>query len=414
MNRGPGINRKARPHFDWTLTILTFLLAAFGVVAITLATYSYSDTPLQVDTLIARITNSYYGARQALFLIISPIVIALMLLIDYRFFEKYSLVLYIASLGVLAMVLIMGSTTSGVTGWFDLFAGYMIQPSEFAKLAVILHLAKFFTRKNKENPVTTMREFITMGVIMALPILLIFAQGELGTVMVFIAFYLGMMFMSGIRLRLIFGIVAGGVIALIPVVLIMRETGSYRYDRLLAFFDPSMASSDSIYQARNSQIAIGNGGLTGVGWFKDGTYTALDFVPQDHTDFIFSSIGETMGFVGCLIAIVLYLLLLIRMLSLARNTYDKFARLVIVGMFTMIFFHIFYNIGMTIGVTPVMGIPLPFLSYGGSNLVANMAGIGLVLNITLRKPELRASHIDEIMTGDVRPTSRRKLRERKA
>lgn len=419
MNRAPGINRKARPHFDWPLVIVTFILAAVGVVAITAATYSYTEESVLIDTLLARITNSYYGARQALFLIVSPIVIAAMLVIDYRFLQKFSLGLYLASLVVLGMVLVMGSETSGVTGWFQLFSGYMLQPSEFAKIAVILHLAKFFARK--EDPVTTLREFFTMAVIMVLPVGLIFAQGELGTVMVFIAFYLGMMFMSGMRLRIIFGLVGGGVLALIPVVMVMQATGSYRYDRLLAFFDQEKASSDAIYQARNSQIAIGNGGLSGAGMFTDGTYTALNYVPQNHTDFIFASIGETMGFIGCMVVIVLFLFQMVRMLQLARNTYDKYARIVIIGMFTMLFFHIFYNIGMAIGVTPVMGIPLPFLSYGGSNLIANMAGIGLVLNITMRKPELRATRLDDVVTSSTSGTirlpkkrSRQKLRERRA
>lgn len=414
MNRSPGINRKARPHFDWTLTIITFLLALFGVVAITAATYSYSAESMAVDTLLARITSSYYGQRQGLFFIISPIVIALMLLIDYRFFQKFSLPLYLASLLLLVAVFAVGTTTSGVTGWFTLFSGYMLQPSEFAKIAAILSLAKFFARK--DNPVTTPREFVVMAAIMLLPVGLIFAQGELGTVMVFLAFYIGMMFMSGMRLRIIAGLLIGGAAALIPIVLFLQQSGSYRYERLISFIDPSQASSDAIYQARNSQIAIGNGGLYGTGLFTDGTYTALDYVPQNHTDFIFSSIGETMGFIGCMVVIVLYLLLLLRMLSLIRHTYDKFAKLVIVGMFTMLLFHIVYNIGMTIGVTPVMGIPLPFLSYGGSNLVANMAGIGLVLNITLRKPELRATDLGKSVTEGLRMQDRmrRKPYERKA
>lgn len=411
MNRAPVVNRKARPHFDWPLTIITFALAIFGVIAITAATYSFSDEALLVDTLPARITSSHYGSRQGLFLLISPIVISLMMLIDYRFFQKLSFPLYITSLGLLAMVLVMGNTTSGVTGWFALFSGYMLQPSEFAKIAVILHLSKFFARK--DNPVSNLREFITMGIIMLPPVLLIFAQGELGTVMVFVAFYLGMMFMSGMRLRIIAALVGGGVALLVPVVLVMRESGSYRYDRLISFFDPSQASSDAIYQARNSQIAIGNGGMNGTGLFTDGTYTALNYVPQNHTDFIFSSIGETMGFVGCMVVIVLFLLFLLRLLSLARNTYDKFARLVLIGMFTMLFFHIFYNIGMTIGVTPVMGIPLPFLSYGGSNLTANMLGIGLVLNITLRKPELRATPFDDTTAEELEARRRKKMRVNK-
>ena len=394
------VNRRARQHFDFPLLLITYALAIFGVFAITVATYKYTGETLAVDTLLARVTSSYYGKRQGLFLLVSPIAILGMMAIPYQFFQRFSGVLYLGSLGFLAMVLAMGATTSGVTGWFSLFSGYMLQPSEFAKLASILHMAKFFARK--ENPVENMRDFITMMVLMGAPLLLIFAQGELGTVMVFIAIYGAMMIMSGISLKLIGGMVLAGVTALVPVVIYWRATGSYRYDRLLGFFNPEMASSDSVYQATNSKTAIGNGGLRGVGLFQDGTYSALDYVPQDHTDFIFSSIGETMGFIGCSIVMILYLLMIFRLLTLALNTYDKFARLVIVGFMMMIFFHAFYNIGMTIGIMPVMGIPLPFLSYGGSNLIANMGGVGLVLNITLRKPQMRMSTIDQaVMMGNL-------------
>lgn len=394
------VNRRARQYFDFPLLIITYALAIFGVFAITVATYKYTGETLAVDTLLARVTSSYYGKRQGLFLLVSPIAILGMMAIPYQFFQRFSGVLYLGSLGFLAMVLAMGATTSGVTGWFSLFSGYMLQPSEFAKIASILHMAKFFARK--ENPVENMRDFITMMVLMGTPLLLIFAQGELGTVMVFIAIYGAMMIMSGISFKLIGGMVLAGVTALVPVVIYWRATGSYRYDRLLGFFNPEMASSDSVYQATNSKTAIGNGGLRGVGLFQDGTYSALDYVPQDHTDFIFSSIGETMGFIGCAVVMILYLLMIFRLLTLALNTYDKFARLVIVGFMMMIFFHAFYNIGMTIGIMPVMGIPLPFLSYGGSNLIANMGGVGLVLNITLRKPQMRMSTIDQaVMMGNL-------------
>ena len=403
------VNRRARQHFDFPLLIITYALAIFGVFAITVATYKYTGETLAVDTLLARITSSYYGKRQGLFLLVSPIAILGMMAIPYQFFQRFSGVLYLGSLGFLAMVLAMGATTSGVTGWFSLFSGYMLQPSEFAKLASILHMAKFFARK--ENPVESMRDFITMMVLMGAPLLLIFAQGELGTVMVFIAIYGAMMIMSGISLKLIGGMLLAGVTALVPVVIYWRATGSYRYDRLLGFFNPEMASSDSVYQATNSKTAIGNGGLRGVGLFKDGTYSSLDYVPQDHTDFIFSSIGETMGFIGCAVVMILYLLMIFRLLTLALNTYDKFARLVIVGFMMMVFFHAFYNIGMTIGIMPVMGIPLPFLSYGGSNLIANMGGVGLVLNITLRKPQMRMSTIDQaVMMGNLPRKKKKRFR----
>lgn len=401
------INRRARQHFDLPLVIITYLLAIFGVFAITVATYKYTGETLAVDTILARITSSYYGKRQGMFLLISPIVVAVMVAVPYQALQKFSWLAYLFSLVILVMVLVMGATTSGVTGWFSLFSGYMLQPSEFAKLAAILHVANFFSRK--ENPVQNVRDFLAMMIIMGLPLLLIFAQGEMGTVMVFIAIYGGMMIMSGVRLRLILGIIGAGCSALFPIILYWKASGSYRYDRLLGYFDPEMASSDSVYQATNSKTAIGNGGLHGVGLFKDGTYSALDYVPQDHTDFIFSSIGETMGFIGCSIVMILYLLMIFRLLSLAINTYDKFARLVIVGFMMMVFFHAAYNIGMTIGVTPVMGIPLPFLSYGGSNLIANMCGLGLVLNITLRKPQKRMSVVDEgIQMGNMPKNKRRR------
>ncbi|MDR0928391.1 MAG: rod shape-determining protein RodA [Oscillospiraceae bacterium] len=409
MNAAPTISRRARRHFDIPLLLITYALAVYGVIAVTVATYAYTDETLLVDTMLARVTGSYYGSRQGLFLLVSPVAIAGMLALNYDVFKRLSGLLYVASLGLLLMVLLMGATTSGVTGWFNLFSGYMLQPSEFAKIAAILLLARFFAKK--ENPVSNINDFIVMAVYMGIPLLLIFAQGELGTVMVFLVMYLTMMFVSGMKLRIIAGILGAGVAALIPAVLVMRATGSYRYVRLISFFDPSQATADAILQANNSKIAIGNGGLNGVGMFQNGTYTALNYVPQDHTDFIFSSIGETMGFIGCMAAIVLYALLIFRMLSLAMSTGDKFARLVIVGVLSMMAFHIVYNIGMTIGITPVMGIPLPFLSYGGSNLIANMAGIGLVLNITLRRPHGRAEMAGQAEAGEIRLNKRKRARK---
>ena len=406
MNTASTLSRKERQHIDFPLILVTMVMATLGVVAVTAATYSYSPTQLPVDNWFARVTSSYYGSRQGLFLLASPFAIAGMAAIDYRVFQKFSLTIYAASLLLLLLVLGIGVTTSGVTGWFMLFSTYMIQPSEFAKIGITLHLAWFFSRK--DNPVSTFRDFTQMAVIMALPLALIFAQGELGTVVVFLIIYLAMMLFSGMKLRIIGGLLLAGVAVLIPAIVLMRESGSYRYERLLSFFDPSMASADAIYQARNSQIAIGNGGLAGTGMFTNGNYTALKFVPENQTDFIFSTIGETMGFVGTMAVIALYLYMFYRMLTLAMHTHDKFGRLVIVGVFAKIFFHAYYNIGMTVGVTPVMGIPLPFLSYGGSNLIANMAGIGLIINITYRKPIQRSTETGPDPGVSLRALGRRK------
>ena len=145
--------------------------------------------------------------------------------------------------------------------------------------------------------------------------------------------------------------------------------------------DPTLVDESAVYQVTNSKIAIGSGGLSGRGMFVQGAFSQLDYVPEDWTDFIFSTIGEAFGFVGCALVILVYLLIILRMLYLARYTMDRFGQMVIIGVMAMLLFHVFENVGMTTGLMPVTGIPLPFLSYGGSNLVTNMAGIGLVLNV---------------------------------
>ena len=191
------------------------------------------------------------------------------------------------------------------------------------------------------------------------------------------------MYFGGMRLKLMGGAIALGVAALALLYGYMMATGSdnYRLERILSFIDPTLVDESAVYQVTNSKIAIGSGGLSGRGMFVQGAFSQLDYVPEDWTDFIFSTIGEAFGFVGCALVILVYLLIILRMLYLARYTMDRFGQMVIIGVMGMLLFHVFENVGMTTGLMPVTGIPLPFLSYGGSNLVTNMAGIGLVLNV---------------------------------
>lgn len=191
------------------------------------------------------------------------------------------------------------------------------------------------------------------------------------------------MYFGGMRLKLMGGAIALGVAALALLYGYLMATGSdnYRLERILSFIDPTLVDESAVYQVTNSKIAIGSGGLSGRGMFVQGAFSQLDYVPEDWTDFIFSTIGEAFGFVGCALVILVYLLIILRMLYLARYTMDRFGQMVIIGVMAMLLFHVFENVGMTTGLMPVTGIPLPFLSYGGSNLVTNMAGIGLVLNV---------------------------------
>ncbi len=233
------------------------------------------------------------------------------------------------------------------------------------------------------DPMSNMRSVLRLGVLMGIPWVLTLAQGEMGSVLVMIFVFGVMMYFGGMRLRIMGGIVAVGVIGLALLYGYMMATGSenYRLVRILSFVNPELVDENAVYQVSNSKIAIGSGGLHGRGIFVQGSFSQLDYVPEDWTDFIFSTIGEAFGFVGCALVILTYLLIIVRMLYLARYTLDRFGQMIIIGVMAMLLFHVFENVGMTTGLMPVTGIPLPFLSYGGSNLVTNMAGIGLVLNV---------------------------------
>ncbi|MEG0767275.1 MAG: FtsW/RodA/SpoVE family cell cycle protein, partial [Clostridia bacterium] len=281
------INRKSQQHFDIPLFLTAYALGVFGVLAVTAATFTSSADSGTLTTLLARVANSYYGRWQGIFLLVSPFAVAGMMALDYRVLGKLSNVLYGAGLLLLVFVL-STNAISGVKGWFSILWDRTIQPSELVKIAVIIHLAKFLARK--ENPVENVRDFIRLATIIGVPLLLILVQGEMGSAMVFAVFFFAMLFISGVDIRLILGIILAGVSVVIPAVFAMRASGSYRFDRILAFFDPTQASADATYQAANSKVAIGSGGNYGEGMFQDGSMSALNFVPQDHTDFVFSAI----------------------------------------------------------------------------------------------------------------------------
>ncbi len=372
-------SRRSRAHFDLPLTILVFGLAAFGVLSVSVATFSTSSQA--EDTLLNYIVVSYYGLRQAIFFFIAPIVVGVITYFPYEFIRRRSTLFYYVACGLL-LVTLVSNQAQGVKAWTDLIWGYTIQPSEFVKLACIIVTAKYL--ESEMDPLSDMRSIMRMAVLMGIPWVLTLAQGEMGSVLVMVFIFGVMMFFGGMRLRIIGGILAVGVIAigLLYGYIMTSGTDNYRLERILSFIDPTPVDESAVYQVTNSKIAIGSGGLHGRGIFVQGAFSQLDYVPEDWTDFIFSTIGEAFGFIGCLMVILTYFLIIARMLYLARYTLDRFGQMVIIGVMAMMWFHVFENIGMTTGLMPVTGIPLPFLSYGGSNLVTNMAGIGLVLNVT--------------------------------
>lgn len=382
-------SRRSRAHFDIVLTALVFGLAAFGVLSVSVATFSTSSGT--EETLLNYIVTSYYGMRQAIFFLISPIVIGVITFFPYEFLRRRSTLFYYFAIFLLLVAL--GGQAAGVKAWIDILWGYTLQPSEFVKLACIIVTAKYL--ETNDDPLGTLSGALRLGILMGIPWLLTLAQGEMGSVLVMIFVFFVMIFFGGVRLRILGGIIAAGVIgiAILYGVTVASGTESYRIDRILSFVDPSLVDEASTYQVNNSKIAIGSGGLNGIGVFVQGSFSQLDYVPEDWTDFIFSSIGEAFGFIGSLLLILTYLLLILRMLYLARYTADRFGQMVIIGVMAMMLFHIFENIGMNAGLVPVTGIPLPFISYGGSNLITNMIGIAMVLNVTRNRSITGASRL---------------------
>ena len=388
-------SNRSRARFDYVLVILVFGLAAFGVLSVSVATFSTSSEA--EDTLFNYILNSYYGLRQALFFLISPIVVGFLMMVPYEFIHRNSKIIYVMACGLLALAL-GASKAAGVKAWIDMLWGYTIQPAEFVKLACIIVLAREL--ENNTNPLSKFKDWVRIFTLMGIPWGLTLLQGETGSVFVMVFVFAIMMYFGGLSTKTIIIVLSLGA-ALLAVgyaIIMTTNISDYRITRILSFLDSSLVDDGASYQVDNSKIAIGSGGLYGKGTFVQGSFSQLDYVPEDWTDFIFSTIGEAFGFVGCAGVIIVYLLIILRMLYLARYTLNRFGSLVIIGVMAMLLFHVFENVGMTTGLMPVTGIPLPFVSYGGSNLVTNMAGIGLVLNVVKNRSSAYDSVTPQIAT----------------
>ena len=370
---------RSKPFFDFYLLFLTYTLIILGVLFIAVATYRPAET---ADLpLIGKIIHSSTGSWQAIFTIASPLAVWFIVSIPYEQFRNYARYFYFIVLGML-MVVLGTSAIRSVSAWFQLALGRMLQPSEFAKIAIILMLAR--NMSNNPKPMNNFRDAVrTMGLV-ALPAGITLLQGEAGSVLVMAVIFYIMIYFGGADWKWLLALGLTGITA-VGVIFgygLISGSENYRLLRILSFLDPTKYAQSAGLQILNSQEAIGSGGLKGIGLFVIGSHSQLDFVPEDWTDFVFATIGEAVGFIGCGIILLLYLMIILRMLYLARYTYDRFGQLIIIGVMAMMFFHVFQNVAMTIGLMPITGIPLPFLSYGGSNLLTNIIGVSLVLNVT--------------------------------
>jgi rod shape determining protein RodA len=302
--------------------------------------------------------------------------------VDYRRLQAWAGVVFGAVVVVLGLVLTpLGSATNGAQSWFELGA-YQVQPSEYAKIGTIITLAAVFGAR-REPP--GLRRLAAGLAAMALVCAQILLQPDFGTFMVFVAILFGVLLVSGVQLRWLLVLALVGTVGVVGMfkLNVLRE---YQKERLTAFIDPGADDSGRgfTYNSRQALIAIGSGGVTGKGYLR-GSQTNLQYVPEQKTDFIFTVIGEELGFAGAMLLLALLGLLIWRGLRIAAMARDPFGSLLAVGVVSMLAFQAFVNIGMTIGLMPITGIPLPFVSYGGSSLIASFLAIGLLENVHMRR-----------------------------
>jgi rod shape determining protein RodA len=300
--------------------------------------------------------------------------------VDYRLFLDFSPVIYAGTVFLLLAVLSpAGSRSKGAQAWFQL-GTFQFEPSEISKVALVVCLAAYVSRHRGE---LDGRRMIVVLLLSAVPFALIYVQPNLGTSLILLALLLSVLLIGGARPRHLLGLTMVGILGII-VVLQLGVLQHYQVQRLTAFLDNKSSSQGSTYNLAQSQIAIGSGGPFGKGLGK-GTQTNLSYVPEQHTDFIFTAVGEQLGFVGSATLLALFVLLVWRTWRIASLAKDLAGTLLCVGVLAMFVFQIFVNVGMTMGIMPITGIPLPFMSYGGTATVSGFAAIGLVLNVHMRR-----------------------------
>ena len=356
-------------------TDLTLIAAAAAIVIMSLViigSATHVNTPSE--------ERYWFVQRQGISILVDIALAAFLMNFDYKILQRYGNHFYVFNLILLILVMLIGQTALGAQRWIAL-GPISIQPSEFSKLIMIIALAAMMEKRGR---VRSLSDLAPVASYVLVPFLLVLKQPDLGTSLVFLAIFLGMVFAAGIRLRILFGIFGLGLAAM-PV--LWHFLKDYQKMRIMVFMDPNVDPLGAGYHIIQSKIAIGSGLLFGKGLFG-GTQSQLNFLPENHTDFIFSVVGEELGFVGCAVLLLLYLIVLWRGIKIAQNASDTFGRLLAVGITSMIAFHVLVNVGMTMGIMPVTGIPLPLMSYGVSSLTTNIMAIAILLNIQLRRQKL--------------------------
>ena len=374
--------------FDWFLFSLVIIMCLFGVVAIFAATAYASEDEVSGLLNILSANPITYARLQLIWIALGIVVLFMISLLDYHLYGKYAQFIYLFNILILLVVLTVEAGRGGMTAFFAIGSSTStlgqrsFQPSEFGKVAMIISLAKLFAQR--KTPIRNWQELWPTIIFVAVPMVLVFLQPDFGTALVYAVIYVVLLYISGTKRPLIYAMLAIVVAVAIPAwYYINTASNSFRLTRILMWLNPDQYPDDA-RQVINGQIAIGSGGLTGKGIVSVGSFASLGYIPDDHTDFCFSIVGEAFGFIGTISLLIAFMVFLGRLIYHALRTQDTFGEYIIIGTTAMFMFHILENICMILGILPVTGIPLPFISYGGSNLLTNMAALGLVMNVVMR------------------------------
>ncbi len=363
-----GIDRRLLLHFDWTLFGLSLCLAAIGVVSVLSATYAGPRHAL--NPLVT---------HQLTWIAIGVVFMIAAVFFDYRALGSYAYPLYALTIGLLVVVAVAGHASGGSRRWINLGI-IRLEPSELAKLALVLVLVRYL-REEPPKGGWRLRHMVVPAVLLAIPVGLVLRQPDLGTALTMVLITVTLVFVGGLNWRTM-AVLAMAAMLAAPVA--WHYLKPYQRERLVSFLDPHSDPLGAGYHIIQSEIAIGAGGEFGKGFLK-GTQARLNFLPEQTTDFIFAVFAEEFGFAGSLVLLGLYSLIIARGVWVARHARERFGALLAVGVTAIIFWQVAINMGMATGMLPVVGIPLPLVSYGGSSLIAMMAAMGVLISINTRR-----------------------------
>lgn len=353
--------------FNWNMLIMQFILFGIGIWNLISAT--------AVDDKAAGLFKN-----QLIWFGLGMIITAVVLMLHYSFFSRIAYIIYFANILLLVAVLLIGKSSLGARRWIGI-GGFTIQPSEFMKISMVVCLAKYFETDRTVGGMG-FKELLLPTFLTAVPCFLIMLQPDLGTAMIIVFTFTSMMLFVKIKPQTLIAIAIMAAVA--APIAYKYGLKPYQRQRIVTFLDPMSDPKGAGYNSIQSMIAVGSGQMIGKG-YKKGTQSQLNFLPEHHTDFIFSVFSEEHGFVGCFILLILYLIFLMNGLQIAYQSHDKFALFLVLGIMCIYFWHIVVNMGMVMGILPIVGVPLPFLSYGGSALITATLGVAIVTNVANKK-----------------------------